>query len=140
MPAIERKFKRHLDSLAKIFDFIDHFVAQEKIDDDAKRALDLAVDELFTNTVKYHPANANEISIELRTDGDTLVLRLVDHDVEPFDLTKKPDPDLSGSLKDRKPGGLGIFLTKHVVDDMQYQYHDRTSIVTLKKNFRRRNV
>ena len=140
MPAVERKFKRHLDSLAKVFDFLDHFSEQEEIDDESKHAFSLAVDELFTNTVKYHPSNPNDVAIELRTEGGTMFLRLSDFDVEPFDITKKADPDLTGTLKDRTPGGLGIYLTKKVVDDVQYQYLDRTSIITLKKTFRRKNV
>ena len=140
MSAVEQKFKRHLDSLAKIFEFIDLFAAQENIDDEATRAIHLAVDELFTNTVKYHPANPNDVSIELRTEEQTIFLRLTDFDVDPFDLTKKPDPDLTGSLMDRTPGGLGIYLGKKVVDDIQYQYKDRTSTITLKKNLRKKNV
>jgi serine/threonine-protein kinase RsbW len=138
--AQERKFKRHIDSLAGVFEFIDQFITAEGIDEDTKHAFDLAVDELFTNTVKYHPDNPNEVSVGLRTEDQTMVLQLTDFDVESFDLTKKNDPDLSGSLKDRTPGGLGIYLTKKVVDEVQYEYHDRISVVTLKKSFRRKNV
>ena len=140
MSAAERKFKRHIDSLAKVFEFIDQFVSKENIDDEAKRAFDLAVDELFTNTVRYHPSNPNDVSIELRTENQTMFLTLTDFDVDSFDLTKKADPDLTGSLKERTPGGLGIYLTKKVVDEVQYQYHSRTSVITLKKSFRRKNV
>lgn len=142
MLAIERKFKRHLDSLAKVFEFIDQFVAQENIDDATKGAFDLAVDELFTNTVRYHSSNPNDVSIALRTENQEMYLTLTDFDVDSFDLTKKADPDLSGSLKDRTPGGLGIYLTKKVVDDVQYQYNNtnRTSVITLKKTFRRKIV
>jgi serine/threonine-protein kinase RsbW len=138
--AEERKFKRHLDSLAKIFEFIEQFVSQENIDDDTKGAFDLAVDELFTNTVRYHSSNTNDVSIALRTENEIMVLCLTDYDVDSFDLTKKADPDLTGSLKDRTPGGLGIYLTKKVVDDVQYEYHNRTSVITLKKSFRRNIV
>jgi anti-sigma regulatory factor (Ser/Thr protein kinase) len=138
--AVERKFKRHIDSLAKVFEFIDQFSAQEKVDDDARRAFDLAVDELFTNTVKYHPSNPNDVSIELKIENQTMFLILTDFDVDSFDLTKKADPELTGSLEERTPGGLGIYLTKKVVDDVQYQYHNRTSRITLKKSLRRKNV
>jgi serine/threonine-protein kinase RsbW len=138
--AVERKFKRHIDSLANVFEFIEKFVSQENVDDDSKRAFDLAVDELFTNTVKYHPSNTNEVSIELQSENLTMTLILTDFDVDSFDLTKKVDPDLTGSLKDRTPGGLGIYLTKKVVDDVQYEYNNRTSVITLKKSFRRKDV
>ena len=140
MPAVERKFKRHLNSLAKVFEFIDQFIVQEQVDDETKHAFDLAVDELFTNTVKYHPSNPNDVSIALRTENQTMFLILTDFDVEAFDLTKKPDPNLTASLKDRTPGGLGIYLTKKVVDEVQYQYNHGTSVTTLKKSYRRKNV
>jgi serine/threonine-protein kinase RsbW len=140
LPSIERKFKRHLDSLTSIFEFIEHFVAQEGIDEEAKRAFDLAVDELFTNTVKYHPGNPHDISIELRADGANFALLLTDFDVDPFDITQKPDPELNKPLHERTPGGLGIYLTRKFVDNVEYQYLDRTSIITLKKSIRRKNV
>jgi anti-sigma regulatory factor (Ser/Thr protein kinase) len=140
VPPIERKFKRHIDSLAQIFDFIDRFVDEEKVADDARHAVLLAVDELFTNMVKYHPLNTNDVSIKLAAEGQTMVVQLVDQNVDPFDVTKKPDPDLSGSLDDREPGGLGIFLTKKFIDNVQYQHGDRISTIILRKNFRRKNV
>ena len=140
MPSVQKQFKRQLDSLVKVFDFIDQFVTRENVDDDAKGVVCLAVEELFTNMIKYEGANSNDISLELRVDGEVIIVQLVDHDVEPFDMTKRPVPDLGTLLKDRKPGGLGIFLTQKLVDDLQYQYVDRTSIITLKKNFRRKHV
>lgn len=140
MLSVHKNFKRHLDSLTLIFDFIDQFAYEEKVDDSARHAVSLALDELFTNMVKHQPANQNDITIDLRTEGETMVVQLIDRDVDPFDLTKKPDPDFGGTLGERMPGGLGVFLTKNVVDDLHYRYNDRTSTVTLKKNFRRNNV
>jgi anti-sigma regulatory factor (Ser/Thr protein kinase) len=137
---LRKKFKRHLNSLAEVFDFIDRFVDQEEIDDSARRAISLAVDELFTNMVKYDTKNPNDITIELQVDDQNLLVTLIDRDVARFDITKKPDPYLGASLDDRKPGGLGIFLTKKLVDDVQYHYQDRTSTITLKKKIRKKNV
>lgn len=140
MPSVRQTFDRNLDSLALIFSFIDRFAAEGGVDEDSRRSLSLAIDELFTNTVRYHPANKNEILIDLRTEGEAVIVQLVDHDVEPFDITKSPDPDLDATLEKRTPGGLGVFLAKKFVDDVQYQYRDRVSTITLKKLFRRKDV
>ena len=140
MPPIEKEFKRHIDSLSHIFDFIDRLIDEEKIDDDTRHAVFLAVDELFTNMVKYHPQSLGDILVGLNVVDQALVVRLVDQDVESFDMTRRPDPDLSGTLEQRKPGGLGIFLTKKFMDDVQYEHRDRTSTIILKKKFRRKNV
>ena len=140
MPSIQKNFKRQLDSLASVFESLDQFTSGEGVDDESKHAVSLAVDELFTNMVKYQPDNANPITLELRVDDDTMIVHLIDRDVDRFDPTKRKDPYLGGSLDERTPGGLGIFLAKKLVDDVQYRYGDRTSIVILKKKFRRHHV
>lgn len=137
---MEKNFRRDLGSLQKAFSFVDEFAETENIDDAVKRSVYLAVDELFTNMVKYHPANPNEITIVLERAADEMTVTLVDRDVEPFDITEAKDPDLPGSLDERKPGGLGIYLTKNVVDNIKYEYRDRTSIITFTKRVRRNDV
>jgi serine/threonine-protein kinase RsbW len=137
---MEKKFSRDMGSLERAFSFIDEFAAKENLDDSVKRAVYLAVDELLTNMIKYHPANANDITIALERQAETLTIKLIDRDVEPFDITERKDPDLPASLDERKPGGLGIFLTRKAVDTIKYDYHDRTSTVTLTKRLRRNDV
>jgi anti-sigma regulatory factor (Ser/Thr protein kinase) len=137
---MEKKFKRDLRSLDKVFDFIDNFTAKQRIDHTVKDAVYLAVDELFTNMVRYHPKNRNDISLSLKKERNRMIIRLIDRDVEPFDLTKRKDPNIQASLKERSPGGLGIYLTKNIVDDIQYEYRNRRSIITLTKNLGRKNV
>ncbi len=129
-----------MDSLTPVFALLDHFTADKKIDDESKHAVSLAVEEIFTNMVKYHPDNANAITLELRVVDDTMIVHLIDRDVDRFDPTEKRDPYIGELLDKRSTGGLGIFLTKKLMDDVQYRYGDRTSIVILKKKFRRQHV
>ena len=50
---MRKKFTRSLDSLDAIFSFIDKFVHSRKIDPALIFTLNLVVEELFTNMVKY---------------------------------------------------------------------------------------
>ena len=52
----------------------------------------------------------------------------------PYDPLAKDDPDVTLSAEDRQIGGLGIFLTKKLMDDMSYEYKDGKNILTLRKN------
>lgn len=137
MPVTQSNFNRSLDSLAMVFDLIDKFSVDKGVDDKARHAVSVAVDELFTNMVKFHPTNRNPITVELRTDRNTMTVHLIDRDVDRFDPTNKPAPYLGSSLSERTPTGLGIFLTKQLMDDVQYRYGDRTSLIILKKKFQR---
>ena len=43
------------------------------------------------------------------------------------------DPDVTLSADDREIGGLGIFMTKQIMDDVVYSYKDGQNILELKK-------
>jgi anti-sigma regulatory factor (Ser/Thr protein kinase) len=47
---------------------------------------------------------------------------LTDHDVAHFDVTQAPAVDTSRPLQEREPGGLGLHLTRRLVDRLQYSY------------------
>ena len=52
----ERSFRRSFDSLEEIFAFTAGFFAANGIDRGLLPTVDLALEELFTNMVKYSPA------------------------------------------------------------------------------------
>jgi anti-sigma regulatory factor (Ser/Thr protein kinase) len=131
---MEKKFKRTIQSLDEIFDFIGGFVAAHKIDDAAIFSINLAVEELFTNMVKYNPGNANDISIIVARSSDGLAVTLIDTDVEDFDVTMQDEVDVSLPLSERRAGGLGIHLVKKMVDRLDYEYAGRQSRITLIKH------
>mgnify|MGYP003514571419 CR=1 FL=1 len=47
---------------------------------------------------------------------------LTDYDVEPFDPTQAPDADVTLPIEQRAPGGLGIHLTRRLVEELEYRY------------------
>jgi serine/threonine-protein kinase RsbW len=60
-------------------------------------------------------------------------LTLIDHDVEPFDITRAPDVDIGKPIEEREPGGLGLHLVRRMADRVDYDYvpatrQSRTSI------------
>ena len=50
-----------------------------------------------------------------------------------YDPLAKPDPDTTLSAKQRKKGGLGIFMVKKSMDDVTYEYNEGRNILTIKK-------
>lgn len=134
---MERKFDRELSALDNIFGFIAEFIKTSKVDDAIGFSINLAVEELFTNMVKYNPESVNEISISLNKDMNKLIITLIDFDVELFDVTKTKEVNTTQSLQDRQIGGLGIHLAKKMVDEISYEYLNRQSKITLTKKLER---
>jgi serine/threonine-protein kinase RsbW len=131
---MERSFARTLDALEEVFDFISEFAARNGLQDALAFGLNLAIEELFVNMVKYNPGNRNDILIGISRSDDRLEISLTDFDVEPFDITKADEYDTSRPLAERPVGHLGIHLVKRIVDEISYEYGDRRSRIILIKN------
>ena len=51
-----------------------------------------------------------------------------------YDPPEKEDPDVTLSSKERKKGGLGIFMVKNTMYNVSCKYKDGNNIFTIKKN------
>ncbi|TDI87345.1 MAG: ATP-binding protein [Caldithrix sp.] len=129
-----KKFKRDLSSLGDIFEFIDEFSVKTGLDESVVFTMNLVVEELFTNMVKYTSGNTNKILLELKKEENNLIIHLTDFDVDPFDITETAEVDTKQSLEERRVGGLGIHLVKEMMDKIEYEYKDRQSKIILIKH------
>ena len=95
----------------------------------------VAVEEIFVNIAHYAYApsvGTATVRFEVSDDPVTVAITFVDHGV-PYDPLAKEDPDVSLSAEERGIGGLGIFMTKRLMDEVNYEYRDGKNILTLKK-------
>lgn len=131
---MSREFQRSFEALDDVFAFADHFFEANAIEDRSAFALKLAIEEVFTNFVKYNPDSPELLRINLERIDTRVVATLVDPDTIPFDITEYDLADTSSALEERTPGGLGIYLVRRMVDDLTYEHRDRTSTITLTKH------
>ncbi len=98
------------------------------------KEIDLVLEELFTNVVKYGFKDNKEhlIDLSMSCDNDSLNIRMED-DGEPFDLTAYAEPDTKCAIEKRCVGGLGIHFVKHFIDECRYSRKKGKNIVELKK-------
>jgi len=131
---MEKKFKREIDSLDEIFQFVKECMVAYKIDDSFSFSLNFILEELFTNIVKYSTTSFNDVLIDLKTDDDKLIINIIDFGGKPFDLTKAKDVDTTLSIEERKVGGLGVHLVKKMTEDVKYEYKDNQGKITIIMN------
>ncbi len=96
--------------------------------------VNLAVDELVTNCVKYAYSDSREhvIDVELQIADGHLIVTVVD-DGREFNPLTIPPPDLKLPLEERPIGGLGIHLLLSVSDKMTYERRDNQNRLVLVK-------
>lgn len=132
---MEKHFARRLESLSEIAAFLAELTLQLELDPSISFSVNMAVEELFTNMVKYNGRGEMDILVGVDRAPGGVEIRLVDYDSEPFDVTKIRDVDVEASLEERTPGGLGIHLVRKLMDEISYEYKNRqTSIRLFKKH------
>jgi len=127
-------FARSFDSIGSMTAFSAEAFIRMRIDARLLPIVDLAVEELFTNMVKYGAGSSAPVRIEIGAIAGGVEVRLIDDDVEPFDITRAPDVDIDAPIEDREPGGLGLHLIRRMVDSVEYEYvkERRQSRITLR--------
>lgn len=130
---MQRDFARNYDSLTAIYEFAEDILAQNDIAEAVRFPVHLAMEELFTNMVKYNPDCDQDIAVDVEVDGSRVTVALTEFDVDEFDVTRPRDVDTDAALADRTPGGLGLYLLQNIVDKLEYEYRDRRSRVIFTK-------
>ena len=96
--------------------------------------LRLICEELVVNVVDYaYPEDAEGyLDIEIEKSKDCIVIRFKDGGT-PFNPLDREMPDTTLPLEERRIGGLGIFLTVKMMDEVTYNYENNENILTIKK-------
>jgi len=133
--AEHRSFPRRIDAIAGIFEFTSEFFGLQGVDRRLQGTVDLALEELFTNMVKYSPETGAGVRIDLAKVEGGIEVSLTDYGVEPFDVTQAPEVDIDAPVEERQPGGLGLHLVRRLVDHLGYDYakESRQSRITFRK-------
>jgi len=135
MTAVSGEFRREIEAIGEVFAFLETFVESQEIDEKTAFCINLVVEELFTNMVRHNEGGGDRIAISVERRDDRLHLELIDSNVEPFDPQTAEIPLVNAGIEERRPGGLGIYLVKKMVDDLNYDYEaeDRRMRITVTK-------
>ena len=82
--------------------------------------INIAIDEIYSNIVKFSGATKVTLIVEIRKATLTAKLTFIDNGI-PYDPLKSKDPDITLSAEEREVGGLGIFIVKKTMDSVCYR-------------------
>ena len=123
------------ENLPEVQAFIDEQLEEVGCPTPIQTAIDIAVEELFVNIASYAYDPQIGIAVVQVTVHEaplSVEITFIDNGKQ-YDPLAKEDPDTTLSVKERKKGGLGIFMVKKSMDNVTYEYKDGKNILTITK-------
>lgn len=113
--------KSRTENLSAIRDFILETATEAGISPEVLDDIVLAVDEACTNIIKhaYKYFPDGEIIIKVEYSKNKFTIKIIDHGAS-FNPDLVPKPDIKEYYKQRRVGGLGIYLMKTLMDEVKY--------------------
>lgn len=123
MTTHDRTVAPDLSAIPPLLDWVEERCREAGVPSELIFKFVLAIEEAATNVVSYAFTDVpppHRIRVRLEIDEKRCAAELIDNG-RPFDPSAAAPPDLSGSLEERDPGGLGIHLLRHMADRVEYR-------------------
>lgn len=127
--------QNEIPEISKLALFIDELGEELGLSPELVFNLNLVLEEAVSNIILYaYPKGEHEsISLTAKKTENQLLFVLTDTGKE-FDPTLMPDADVNLAAEDRQIGGLGIFLIRQIMNQVEYQRIDGRNVLTLGKD------
>jgi serine/threonine-protein kinase RsbW len=134
---IEITIVNQSSELARVAGLLDRLAAERHLAPGMVADMQVALDEVLTNIMKYaYTDNAeHEIHIRFRV-FDNVLEAVIEDDGAPFDPLAIPAPDLSTPLHERRVGGVGIHFVMNLMDEVTYDRVGERNRFVLRKRFK----
>lgn len=123
-----------LENLESMLEFINKGATDLGFDNKKINQIRLASEEALVNIINYaYPGKEGDIEITCASkEGKELELKIVDWGI-PFNPLTMPEPDITIPLEKRETGGLGVYMIRKIMDEVDYERRQDRNILTLVK-------
>lgn len=126
-------FDATIDGLAKAMATLEEALDGAGCPMSAKTKLMVAMDEVASNIVHYSGATDFDVEIDFPEDPDAVRISFSDAGKAFNPLTEASAADMTAKLEDRQIGGLGMFMVKKMMDNVEYVHENGRNILTISK-------
>lgn len=126
-----------LSELEKVRDFLKKNLKGLKISEKDYYKIELSLLEICINIIRYaYPQDKGEIILKTWQEEGNVFLEVRDRGI-PFDPRKRKIPDLKEILSSEEKGGLGILLSRRLMDGFDYKRENNENILTMYKKIKK---
>jgi serine/threonine-protein kinase RsbW len=127
---IELKVTSDTANLAPVRKRVEDFVFSEGFSRETCDAIGLVLNEAMANVIRHGYDGATDRPMIITAEADSEAVRLSIRDwAKPFEPPAVRQP----AATDLKPGGLGLFCMKRLMDEVKYQHLSDGMLLTMVK-------
>lgn len=119
--------KASTEHLARVRDFVARHASDFGFKKQDVADIRLAVDEAYTNIIKHAYKNDDRMSVDIELGYNTSEFWISLKDTgNAFDPRNYSKPDVRKKIKEKKRGGVGVYLIRKLMDDVEY--HQKSGV------------
>ena len=128
------KVKSKLSEINKIRQFLKEVLKGLHLSEEDYYMVELSLIEVCINIMRYaYPSKKNgDIYLKAWEQKGRFYMEIRDNGI-PFDPQKTKKPDIKALINSEKKGGLGIFLTRKMMDGFKYKRNQGENVLLLYK-------
>lgn len=132
----EKTVQATLESLDEVMAFVEEQMEVYHCSMKMQMQIAVAVEEIYVNIASYaYREQKGNARIRVQSGGEPLqIIITFEDDGIPYNPLLKEDPDITLSAEERKIGGLGIYIVKKSMDQVEYHYQNGKNILTIRKD------
>lgn len=137
MKTVEARIRNTPTAVAEVQRLVVDLAAAHSLPPGVAADLNVALDEVLSNIIKYGYAGEteHEICVRLTVADDSITVEVED-DGRPFDPLSVPAPDLHGPIGERKIGGLGIHFLRTIMSDVTYSHAEGRNRLSFRRSLK----
>ncbi|MBW2580122.1 MAG: ATP-binding protein [Deltaproteobacteria bacterium] len=128
----ELKLPADINNLRDFVEFVSSCAEGQGISPGRITEIGVATEEVLVNICNYaYQDQVGDVKVSCILDDESRFIIEIEDAGIPFDVLSIGEPDLIDDIDERQVGGLGVFIIKELVEDVQYRREDNKNILKL---------
>jgi serine/threonine-protein kinase RsbW len=130
--SISIALKNNRYELVRLAEAVERFGAEQQLPDETLTNINLVLDEVVSNVIKYGRAGDSDgaINVSLVREGGRLTVEVSDAGIA-FNPLEATPPNLDLPIMERPVGGLGIHIVKALTETAVYRRENERNHLTM---------
>jgi len=126
--------KSDIIEIEKVRSFLEEALKDFDLSEEAYYLVELSLLEMCINIVRYaYPEEKGDISLKIWNQEKEIFFEIRDWGI-PFDPREAPEPDVQEMVKQGQTSGLGIFISRQLMNGFEYRRENNQNVLIMYKS------